>query len=355
MRPLKISKNTLLLGGAVGLGIVCFVGANYFLRAHLSREEARLAGDYQTKKILVAKAEIPAGATLSGANLAVRSVPERYLSSTVLAPDSFDMVQGQKIMVALKPGDPIDRGALERGDHAALSTTVAKGERAITFPVDEISSISGMLVPGDIIDLLFTGPGTTSNSYNQPPEADGQARAKELLHVRLIMQAVSVMATGKTTQKRVVRTEGGGEHEVNAEFSTVTLNVGPRDAEQILLAQQIGKLTAVLRNPEDKDVLKRVVLDEATFKQVEGAPPKPDEGRFIEIIIGGTGTAGGARVKAPEGGEALVNLLKEIAPRPAAPAAAPASAPSAGNVHNRLGLVAAPAPLVATAASPTKP
>ena len=267
---MKLSKNTLLLGGAVGLGVLCFLGANYYINNYLANAETQLAGAYKTRQVMVAAVNVPAGGVLNDSNLAARRIPERYLASTALSPDALDAVRGQKVMVALKPGDPIDRGALERGDRAALSTTVTKGERAITFPVDEISSISGMLVPGDIIDLVFTGNGTTANSYKQAAEPNSVP--KELMHVRLILQAVPVMATGKTTQKRVVNTAGGGRQEVDMAFSTVTLTVSPAQAEQVLLAQKLGSLTAVLRNPDDKQILAKSVLDEATFKEVAARP-----------------------------------------------------------------------------------
>lgn len=353
---MKISKNTLLLGGAVGLGLLCFFGANYYLKSTLSREEARLAGEYTTTKVIVAKLDIPAGGVISEENLAVRTIPERYVSSSALPPEELEMVSGQRVMVALKPGDPVDRGALERADHAALSTTVAKGERAITFPVDEISSMSGMLVPGDIIDLLYSGPGTTANSYRQPA-VDGKVEPKELLHVRAIMQAVSVMATGKTTQKRVVQTEEGEPREVDVNFSTVTLNVTPEQAEQILMAQKIGQLTAVLRHPDDKTRLSRKALDEQTFRQVDPAPPVRraggvNGGRYVETIIGGNGQAGGTRMLTPEG-EAMAVLLKGMTPA-AGPAPAAAPAPSAGDVRSRLGITPPPAP-AKTSQSPVSP
>lgn len=346
---IKISKNTLLLCGAVGLGVLCFVGANYYFSSYLSKAESRLAGSYQTRKVIVAREAIEAGAVLSAENLATRSIPARYVSSTVLGPDSFEMVDGQKIMVALQAGDPVDRAALERADHAAFSATVSAGERAITFPVDEISSMSGMLVPGDIIDLLYTGSGTTANSYNHPA-AGSDRQVKELLHVRLILQAVPVMATGKTTQKRTVLTEDGGEREVNMDFSTVTLKVNPRQAEQILIAQKLGQLTAVLRNPDDKTVLSRVVLDEASFKSVEPAPPTV-AASYVETIIGGSGAAGGMHLKMPDAGELAKAVVKE-----AAPALAQAQGPSAAtDVHSRLGiqtLAVAPKP---ASVQPNKP
>lgn len=329
----------MLLGGAVVLGVLCFVGANYYLRSYLTDAETKLAGAYKTRQVIVAKVEVPAGGTLSAENLAVRTIPERYLASTALEPAALDMVDGQKIMVALKPGDPIDRGALERGDRAALSTTVAKGERAITFPVDEISSMSGMLVPGDIIDLVYTGSGVTANSYKLPLDTDG--RPKPLIHVRMILQAVPVMATGKITQKRVVRTEGGGQHEVDVNFSTVTLNVSPPQAEQVLMAQKMGSLTAVLRNPDDKAVLAKTVLDESAFSNIATRPAgNGRHGRYIEMIIGGNGTP--ERMQTEESGGPLAAILRSAmgqqAPKASAPAGAEKPAPSAGDVRSRLGI-----------------
>lgn len=324
----------MLLTGAVILGVLCFVGANYYLTSYLSQAESRLAGQYAKRKIIVAKVDVPAGETLSTANLAVRQIPTRYLSSTTLGPDSLELVAGQKVMAPLKAGDPIDRGALERTDRVALSTTVMPGERAITFPVDEISSMSGMLVPGDKIDLMYTGPGTTVNSYVQPGAT--AAEPKDLTHVRLILQAVTVMATGKTTQKRIVATKNGGQEEVAMDFTTVTLKVTPQQAEQVLIGQKLGQLTAVLRNPDDKTVLDRLVLDETTFRQVDAAP-SARKGNYIEMIVGGTGAMGGVRTKSEVEGPSLAAVVSAVRGS-AAPAAPAAPAPSAGDVRSRLGI-----------------
>jgi pilus assembly protein CpaB len=323
----KISKNTVLLGGAIALGVLCFAGAQYYFRSYLANAEQRLASSYEKKQVIVAKTEIPAGETLSEDNLAVRSIPQRYLSSTALVPDDLEQVAGQKLMVPMKPGDPIDRGALERMDRAALSTTVEKGERAITFPVDEISSISGMLVPGDIIDLMFTGPGRTSHSY-------GAGGGKDMLHVRALLQSVPVIATGKTTQKRTVRGPDGAQHEVAMDFTTVTLKLPPAQAEQVLLGQKLGQLTAVLRNPEDKaPAPAHPLLDEVSFKQVVGAPGGGAD--QVEMIIGGNG--GAEKVQADVG----KTLVASLSPRAAAQEARPA--PDAGDVRSRLGITPPPA------------
>lgn len=344
----------MLLGGAILLGILCYVGAQYYLRSSLSAAQARLAGDYKTRQVIVAATDIPAGGVLSADNLAARSIPQRYLASTTLGPDDFDSVEGQKIVVDVKAGDPIDRGALDRADRAALSTTVANGERAITFPVDEVSSISGMLVPGDVIDLLYTGPGNTENSYRPQPGQTGPG-PKELLHVRPILQAVQVIATGKTTQKRVVQTQAGGSEEVNMDFTTVTLKVTPAQAQEVLMGQRLGSLTAVLRNPEDTSSLPKMVLDETRFKKVADAPQARGgrfAGSYIEMFVGGLG-GGAVRSRAQQEAAPPITVRLDGVAAQAAPASAPtpASGPNALDVRSRLG-IAAPAPATKNTATP---
>lgn len=341
---MKISKNTLLLSGAVVLGILCYVGAQYYLRSSLSEAQAKLAGNYKTRQVIVAAVDIEAGGVLSTENLAARTIPERYLSSSALGTGEVDAITGQRLLVSVKAGEPINRTALDRTDRGALSTTVAKGERAITFPVDEVSSISGMLVPGDVIDLLYTGPGNTQNSYRGQPDGSAGAAGgpKELLHVRPILQAVQVIATGKTTQKRVVQNQAGGSQEVNMDFTTVTLKVNPAQAEEVLMGQKLGQLTAVLRNPDDKTALSKSVLDETSFKRVADAPRAAGRysGSYVEMYVGGFGGAP-VRSRTEQGTAPAAPIsvrLDGVTPPPAAEKAAP----SALDVRSRLG-IAAPA------------
>jgi len=348
---LKISKNTLLLVGAVTLGILCFFGAQYYLRSYLSQAESKLAGSYKTKQVIVAAVELPAGSTLSADNLAVRSIPERYLASSVIEPDALETITGQRLMNAVKPGDPIDRGTLERPDRAALSTTIKSGERAITFPVDEISSISGMLTPGDIIDLMFTGPGASPNSVaSANPNSQSSASefisgsaSKEQLNVRLILQSVPVLATGKITKKQTIRTENGAQKEVDVDFNTVTLKVNPIDAQQILLGQKLGQLTAILRNPDDKQSLGKMVLDEATFKQT-GLASRTQPGDFVEIIVGGTGKAGGVKMQSEVGKNPLAEILGTMTQ---AQSQTDKASVNAMDIKSRLGIASQPAPVPA--------
>jgi pilus assembly protein CpaB len=340
----RVSPTSLLFGGAIVLGIGFFFGAQHYLRTYLAAAEDKLAGQYAPKRIVVAATDIQAGDAVSSNNVAAREVPSRFVSSNALSPEDFDSIDGQKIVVALRAGDPIERGQLERPDRPAFSATLASGERAITFAVDEISSISGMLVPGDSIDLLYTGPGITQNSFGG--KDGGVSGPKELMHVRPILQAVPVLATGKTTQKRVVPTDDGGSKEVNMDFTTVTLQVLPSQAEEILMAQKLGVLTAVLRNPTDAKTASLDPLDETAFKRVAAAPHVNSGVRltpYVEIITGGMGEGAQRSRATPE--ESPLLAMLGIGQRPiASPAPAP---PDAYNAQARMGISdpATPAPV----------
>jgi pilus assembly protein CpaB len=333
----KVSNTSLLFGGAIVLGIGFFFGSQHYLRTYISAAEEKLAGQYTPKRIVVAATDIQAGDAVGSNNVAARNVPTRFVSSNALSPDDFDSIDGQKVVVALRRGDPIERGQLERPDRPAFSATLVSGDRAITFPVDEISSISGMLVPGDSIDLLYTGPGVTQNSFGG--KDNGGTGPKELLHVRPILQAVPVLATGKTTQKRVISTQDGGSKEVNVDFTTVTLQVLPSQAEEILMAQKLGALTAVLRSPTDAKTTNLDPLDETAFKRVSAGPRAKSSVRradYVEIITGGTGQ-GAQRYRAALEDSPLAALLgvgQRPMSRSAAAGPAPAAAPAPPNAYD---------------------
>ena len=115
------------------------------------------------------------------------------------------------------------------GDYDKFARAVSRINRALTTEVDEVNSISGLLRPTDHIDLMVTAHGTGKNSTDVTFP---------------LLTNVEVLATGQVTHK----TEGGNARKT---FTTITLSVNPTDAERIVVAKNSGRLTAVLRNPQD--------------------------------------------------------------------------------------------------------
>ena len=160
-----------------------------------------------------------------------------------------------------------------------FSSRVKPGIRALTISVDEINSISGMLQPGDRIDLLLTA---------RPPSASGHGEAEHDATVPLL-QNLLVMATGRQVRP------GANDNGDDRSFSSVTVEVTPSQAQRLIVAQRAGRLTAVLRNPDDGMPMDAAAVDlRSLFPQPARPAVAPRkvvarQDRRPQMIVGGMG------------------------------------------------------------------
>ncbi|HEY0062182.1 MAG TPA: Flp pilus assembly protein CpaB [Telluria sp.] len=264
LRTFRPSKTWIIFGVALAIGLLAALTARSYLSTQMEAIEAR--GKGKTINVLVAKIDVPKGALLSKDNVAIRPIPIEFAHSVALTPDDFERVAGQPLAYAVKSGEMLMWGLMETQRMPTFSARVEAGRRAMTVPVDEINSISGMLEPGDIIDLMVT------------MERNGRKITFPLL------QSVQVMATG---QRSVDDAENGSK-----QYSTVTLDTNPQEAQNIIVAREAGKLTALLRNPQDKEPIGKGGYDVAALLGQNGTPassatPAPRKG--VPVMYGGSG------------------------------------------------------------------
>jgi pilus assembly protein CpaB len=257
----NVNKAWVSLGIALSIGLLTALGARSFLSRQVEAIEAR--SKHETADIVVAKTEIASGAKLSRENLAVRKVPVDFVQSGAVRPEDFARIDGKAIAYDVRSGEMIMWSQMESQRAPTFSARLVPGQRAITVVVDEINSISGMLEPGDLIDLMFA------------VDQNGQKVVLPLL------QSVQIMATGR----RVVDDPKSGE---KAQFATVTLNTTPEQAKNIIIARETGKLTALLRNPNDKKSIGKKSLDLASlFGGRRAATQHGQQG--VPVLYGGNG------------------------------------------------------------------
>lgn len=174
---------------------------------------------------LAASAAIPKGAKLSRENLAIQRVPRKFAPLNAIKASDRANVIGGEAALDIRKGQVIVWEYVEAGMAGrSLSDRLAKGERAMTLAVDNISGLSGMIRPNDRVDIIgtfSTGERSTSCVLNQ---------------------CVTVLAVGR-------RTEAG-----ESDYSSVTLKVTPEEAEILTFAQSHGQLRLILRNPKDLDI-----------------------------------------------------------------------------------------------------
>ena len=114
------------------------------------------------------------------------------------------------------------------GQRATLSSMLDPGKRAVTVRVDDVRGVAGFIQPGDRVDVVLIR--TEAESRSNESSSD------------VILQSAKVLAIDQVTGER---------SEQPTVAKAVTLEVNPEDAQKILLATNIGRLSLILRQPAE--------------------------------------------------------------------------------------------------------
>lgn len=249
---------------AIGFGLLAALTANIYLKRRLAalKETAPI----EMVDVVVPKESLPKGARLSSATVAARRIPKQYALSEAITPDQFARAENAQLRFPAAAGEQLVWSQLESAEGASFSAHIAVGRRAVTIPVDEISSVSGMLVPGDVIDIVVG------------LQKDNRAISLPLL------QSVKVLATGSRVSRDEKGDDKGDGSTQGKEYNTVTLDASPSEAQRVLLAREIGKVTALLRHPDDKLKAPLAILD---ANALTGGHTRRASAE-IPVIIGGS-------------------------------------------------------------------
>lgn len=265
----KVNKNLLFIVGAVVFGLIAaFLSVTYVQQ---KAEEARAAATPQSRpemQVVVPIRDIAPGERLQPGALSARDVPVDFVPADAILPGSYEQYLGQVARVALKQGVPVSAGALV-ATHDQFSRVVSPGNVAYTFTVNETNSISGMISPGDRIDILMT------YSPGREDENEGAQAPSEGDRVVPLLENILVLATG-TALENV-------PGEIASGYSSVTLELSPHQAEQLTIAQEAGRMRVVLRNLDDRTPFGlRGLTERALLSDYEASG-----GSGVHFIIGG--------------------------------------------------------------------
>ncbi len=218
---------------ACGLGILSAFLAVAYLKA---REEA-LQQQYLSQQanvipVVVASSDMQAGDIINNGNMSIRQIPAEFVMSDIIVPDDFHLAEGRNLLQPVSNGKPVPWAFVAGEGYRDFSDSIRPGRRALTVQVDEVNSVSGLIRPGNSIDIF------ASIDSELVDEKSGEA-------VFPVLENVSVLATGQTANSEP-GTVGG------ADYTTLTIDVSPRDAAMLATAQETGKIIALLRNPEDQ-------------------------------------------------------------------------------------------------------
>ena len=253
MRP----NNFIILFVAIVMGgTAAFLAHNWIE----SRSRVFAAGDL-TGTIVVATEPLGFGAEVSADRITEIPWIAKSLPTGAFVVKEDLLKNGRRVVLSpLEQGEPILRSKITGpGQRALLSSLLDAGKRAVTLRVDDVRGVAGFILPGDFVDVVLI-------AEDSPPRRENYS---EILLQHLKVLAVDQLASERQEQPTVAK--------------AVTIEVTPEQAQKLLLATNIGKLSLILRRPEEAkaDSGRRVTerdlgrIDARIAAEVTRPPPPP--------------------------------------------------------------------------------
>lgn len=235
-------KKQIVLIIALVAGLAAALLTRFYIaskEAEMREKEQRLANRYGTITVLAYTRDTPAGTVLSADDIGKKVVPKVGLRGQAVLLENFHDILGRRTLVANDAKEVLFWSDIEGGDPSSkgLSADIKNQMRAMSINVSGAAAVSGMIRPNDHVDVIGT--------FDFPSD-EGKIKRGDPVTCT-ILQNVLVLATGRETAKSRPANLG-----VSQSYSTVTLEVTPREAEMLAFAEQIrGRLILTLRSAND--------------------------------------------------------------------------------------------------------
>ncbi len=277
-----MQKKWPLIAG-VSLGLL----AVFLVNLYIQQLEAKLRiKSTREVQVLVAAKDIAKGSTIDYDVLGFKVVPVNFVEPGAL--NAKESAVGKTALLTIKAGEQILSSKLvapEKG--LTLAGKTPPGKRAFTIDLDAISSVAGMVRPGDHVDVLaiFTTPAVTLTLF----------------------QDILVLAVGQEMVPELEERRGRSER--SSAKSSITLALSPQEVQILTVAIQHGKISLTLRPRMEK-------LEKLPAVDLSNLPPVLDLNTLLQLYLGrpretvmpDKGTEGNVEV--------IRGLKKELTPVP---------------------------------------
>lgn len=249
-------SNLIILVLALIMGGAAAIMARSWIERHTQPQTTATSAT-----IVVAAAQLPFGTLLTEDNTTEIPWANAQLPDGAYA-KKFDLLKdGRRVVLsAIERSEIVLKTKVTApGQRASLSTLLEEGQRAVTVRVDDVRGVAGFILPGDRVDVMLL------RSENHPGGPENSAD--------VLLEYVKVLAIDQLLNERP-------DQSTQATVAkAVTLQVSPEQAQKVLLAGNIGKLSLVLRQPgEGRGSQARRITDEdlgPAFARREIPKPTP--------------------------------------------------------------------------------
>ena len=253
------------------VAIFAFWATQQYAQEQVSAEREKWLPEGGLVEILVAARDLQSGETISVQSLALREIPRQWAFADSLTAADVDLVDQAVLNTTLKSGAPITQAHLRKAVVKTQLLDLPAGFRAISLSVDEVSSVGGLIQPGDRVDLwipVAPSPPVDSSSAILTMSAETVEPSKP---AKMIAENLRVLATGQRTEKPAQQA-GDPAH---FSYGSLTLAVPESIAATVLGGQLNGRLSIALRG-----------LPPIAARPVS-TPNPPLQPPPVEILVGG--------------------------------------------------------------------
>ena len=242
-----MNRSALLIALVVaGLGV-------FLLVLYQRRFETEASGGDRIKLVIAVK-PIARGTVVTDDMVATRDIPQAYVEDRAIKD-----VEKAKIL-GLKVGNPVQAqqtlmwtdlvtSTEERKD---LSSLVQPGSRAVAMRVHREDSNVALIRPGDYVDVI-----AVMNQQSGALQA-GVGNADPITAV-VLLQRVLVLATGLDTSPEAASDNAAKTATGQGSAADLlTLSLTLPEGQYVALAAERGRLSVVLRNPNDQRTAERI-------------------------------------------------------------------------------------------------
>src|SRR3954451_50823 len=269
---MDVKKLALLVGALVIAVVTAIMAKNMFAGAGAQQAAAATVQSVPVgPKVLVAKKALPVGTIIDADSFTYQPWPKELMQSAYYVEGAAgatpQSLMGTVVRYQITAGQPVTRGSLVGPqDRGFLAAALGAGMRAITVPVNASAGVAGFVFPGDHVDIVLT------------QQVDGGGDGPSLKVSETIVRNIRVLAT----DQRVTDKDKDGKIEVKT-FANVTLEVTPRIAEKIAVAQSMGTLSLSLRSIADNSAELERAVAAGDVKVPAGANPAQERQMPIAV------------------------------------------------------------------------
>lgn len=224
------------------IAIVAGLGATFFVKQHIDE----IKGDTMT--VYKATKSKAAGDVLGNDIEAITLPAGLFPDALEEAPDHnfLEYMKTTRLRAKVGAGDILLFRHFDASIDPGVLPSIPAGKKAISVAVDQETSVSYFIQPGDLVDVLGTFPSLDVGTTETGQEPAVQAST------RPILQAVEVLAVGSEYRP--------SERQNMEPYGSVTLLVDIEEAAKLVFAQDYydANITLILRSKDDTDVASKL-------------------------------------------------------------------------------------------------